>query len=823
MKTPQNSRSRQSSIKTTQLTKKPTSRQVKGKNLLKPQQPKSRLKRFLVTLGAIAALIMAGGVLAGGIRLALLIMIDPNAIVWLNQFLPEWTRIPIANASLPQTLTAIENEVRKDGLIPGEPQFLDSDLLLPILGSQPNCQTECDHIVELRVYQPAQATGRDKSYYLVNQLTITGPEEYFVFSPPADTKVDDAGSSRTLPLTTLTPLDNNAPSQGFWFNLSGQRLSGDTPTTYGQIIHYNPDQMHLSVMLQWTTAEQSQPYWQQVTGSSTPELVVNQTIGMEPHFKVYQIQPRQFVPDPIYLEEITLTQPAIDTQTYRNALILARNGLWSGALQQLQSQKKKKWSTAAQAQMDTIQLHAQVTKSQAEGSWVSPSQQIFAQLLDGRWADALKVFESAADGAPVQEVAALLKADSGTLWNRVDAALTVNPKDNQVKAWGALILTAQQGRAKAIAWLNQLSSDKTNKSDKSDKADKTNKPDQPEQSELPANQAWIKVLLDHLEGTAPVVPASYRSSQIVGTAQVVNKVNPTDWLQPEDKRNSSTNLTSSSPQSSTLQKDTSQVWYQIQVAAFNDGQRWLQIPFAKLSLAKIAPGKQLWTLLGLDSNPQILITVWTSEGQQESTSATIKAVSYKGNVIQLLAVGDAIATSPTSGTSSNSHALAYTETSLRWLDPVTMTLSDLNQSQPQWTSAILPNLRRELLKSSQFKANDIPSEAALLNKMGQLLIRPVDLTGNNQPEAVVTLYEDLSKGASKSNAAQLVEDSKRYKRRTLIFSETGDLLYSELSKDANASLIAIADLGDGGSAALVLSGKSNYSLKRWSEQHKRFE
>ncbi|HEY9652485.1 MAG TPA: hypothetical protein V6C95_17640 [Coleofasciculaceae cyanobacterium] len=816
MKTPQNSRSRQSSLKTTQRAKKPTGRQVKGKNLLQPQQPKSRLKRFLVTLGAIAALIMAGGVLVGGIRLALLIMIDPNAIVWLNQYLPEWTRIPIANASLPQTLTAIEAEVRQEGLIPGEPQFLDTELLLPILGLQPNCQTECEYIVELRVYQPAQSTGREKSYYLVNQLSITGPEEYFVFSPPTDTKVDDAGVSRTLPLTTLTPLDNNAPTQGFWFNLSGQQLSGDIPRTYGQIIHYNPDQMHLSVMLQWTTPEQYQPYWQQVTGTSTPELVVNQTIGMEPHFKVYQIQPRQFVPNPIYLEEITLTQPAIDTQTYRNALILARNGLWSGALQQLQLQKKKNWSTAAQAQMDTIQLHAQVTKSQAEGSWVSPSQQIFAQLLDGRWAEALKVFESAADGAPVQEVAALLKADPGTLWNRVEAALKVNPKDNQVKAWGALMLTAQQGRAKAIAWLNQLSTDRTKK------ADNVNKPDQPEQSELPANQAWIKVLLDHLEGTAAVTPISYRWSQIVGTAQVVKKVNPKDWLQPENQRNFSVNLTSSASQASTLQKETNQVWYQVQVAAFNDGQRWLQMPFAKLSLPKIAPSKQLWTLLGLDSNPQILITVWTSEGQQESTIATIKAVSYKGNAIQLLAVGDAPAT-PTPGTSYNSHALAYTETTLRWLDPVAMSLSDLNQAQPQWTSALLPNLRRELLKSSQFKANDIPSEAALLSKMGHWLVRPVDLTGNNQPEAVVTLYEDLSTGVNKSNATQFVDDSKRYKRRTLIFSETGALLYSELSKDANASLIAIADLGDGGSAALVLNGRSNYSLKRWSGQNKRFE
>ncbi|MEQ9670843.1 ChaB family protein [Coleofasciculus sp. G2-EDA-02] len=34
---------------------------------------------------------------------------------------------------------------------------------------------------------------------------------------------------------------------------------------------------------------------------------------------------------------------------------------------------------------------------------------------------------------------------------------------------------------------------------------------------------------------------------------------------------------------------------------------------------------------------------------------------------------------------------------------------------------------------------------------------------------------------------------------------------------------AIADLGDGGTAALVLAGENKYSLKRWSDQRKRFQ
>jgi hypothetical protein len=57
----------------------------------------------------------------------------------------------------------------------------------------------------------------------------------------------------------------------------------------------------------------------------------------------------------------------------------------------------------------------------------------------------------------------------------------------------------------------------------------------------------------------------------------------------------------------------------------------------------------------------------------------------------------------------------------------------------------------------------------------------------------------------------------------MIFSDTGALLYSEFSKDASTTLTAIADLGDGGPAALVINDPNTYSLKRWSPQRKRFD
>jgi len=763
-----------------------------------------------VKLGAIATLITTGGLIAGGIWMSILWMINPTAVAWINRFLPEWTQIPVTVPSPPQTLAAIQDGVRQSGLIPGEPIPLkDANLLLPLLTSRSNCQTNCEKIVELRVYQPVEPSISEKSYRLVSQLSIAEPEEYFVLS---GTKSGNTGVSRTMPLTQLSQLSENAPEDGIWFNLSGQRLTGDTSLTYGQVIHYNPDQTHLSIMLQWTTPQQLGPYWQQVTGSSTPELVLNQTVGLEPQFKVYQIKPRKFVPDPIYLEEISLTQPALNTPAMRQALMLARSGLWSPALQLLQSQKPKNWSATAQAQMDVIQLHAQVTASQAQQSWVTPSQQIFADLIDGRWGDGLVVFRTTDVGPPLQEIASLLKTDSGGLWQRVEAALKVKPQDSDVRAWGALMLSAQQGRPKAIAWLKQL--DKTHPT-----------------STKPKNNIPINQLLDHLDAAFRSTPLTRSpGSPIIGTAQQVTEVNPQDWLPLGEElagtgQKSSPSLIKELTGRSALplQLEPQQVWYQVQVTAFNDGQRWQQMPFANLK-PKTASDQPLGKYLDLDPNSQLQITVWTGDGSQESTIATVKGVSFQGGIIQLLAAGEPIgAANSTFDAVKHSHPLAYTIGALNWLEPGPITLSDLNQLHPQWVSAILPALWRELSMSGRLKAGAKTSVAAILGEIGQESVRIVELTGDDQPELVLTLYEDPS-GARKKPIGELpLKDSQFYQPRSLIFSNQGALLYSEFSLDAGTSLIAIADLGDSGPAALILDSKNNYRLRRWSPQRQQFE
>ncbi len=824
-------------------TAKKTQPAFKSKTTSSPPPPRKR--GWLVSLGAIAAIITGGAIVAGGIWLSILWMIDPNSVVWLNRFLPEWTHIPVNEASPPQTLATIEAEIRQNGFIPAEALSLNSEtetqatsILIPLLKSEPNCQTDCQKIVELRVYQPTEAKSTEVTYRLVNQLTIKEPEEYFVLSSLSDTKATNVDGYHSVPLTKITPLSDKAPSTGLWFNLSGERVNDGTNLYYGQVIHYNPDQTHLSVMVEWTSPNELQPYWQQVTGNTTSELVVNQTVGLEPKFKVYRIQPRKFVPNPIYLQEISLATPAANTPTYRNGLILAQNGLWSLAWQLLQREIKSNLSDSVVAQIDVIKLHAQFTQSQAEQTWATPSQAILTNLIDGRFPEALQLFQtSISDTIALQEITSMLKTDTGGLWQRVNAALDVNRNcgleglcdkskqetilDTNIKSWGALIIAAKQGRAKAIAWLKQLS------------------PTASQTTPSPTD-TQIYALLDYLDGAiAQSTPTNSHLSQIIGTAQKITTIKPTDWLQPTDanlavgieeagteketkeNKQKTANIPPKNQQPKTNQKppekEVNQVWYQIQVAAFHDGQKWKQKPFIDLLIPTISPGKRLWQYLGLDTSSEIQIAVWTPEGSQEATIATIKAVSYRGGVIQLLAAGYPLPAT------KRSLPLAYSETAMRPLETGSITLSDLNQLQPQWVAKILPVLSQELIKSGKRDTQANSSVAAMLQDLGYWSIQPIDLTGNNQPEAVLTLYEDLSGNLKKLDEQQPLKDNPQYKPRTIIFSDTGALLYSEFTKDSNNALTAIADLGDGGTPALILNSERSYSIKRWLEQSKRFE
>ena len=757
----------------------------------KPPARKSGIKSQLTALGAIATLLGATALIVGGVWIGFLLIINPDASIWVNRFFPKLARTSGTAQNHPQTLTQIQTEIRKRQLKPGDPLFLNShlggtDLLLPIFKSDSTCQTPCDQIIELRIYQPVEANGSEVEthYRLATQVAVSGPDESSVLAPLDDS--ESSISSRSLPLTEVKGFDK-APTSGVWLNLSGELKQGGTSLLYGHLVHYNPSTAHLSLMVSWTSPAGQAPYWQEVTGGEMPELVVNQTVGLDPQFRVYQIKPRDFSPDPIDLEEITLTEPALDNQAYRKALTLARGGLWSTAWEWLQALSKTGLPSNAQAQKDLIYLHAQVTQSQAKRLWASPSQQVLAALIDGRWKDALQVFESS-DDENRNEIAMGIKADSGRLWKRVEAALKVNATQNEVKAWGALMQAVQQGQPQAIAWL------------------------QKQQKNTPQTLTQIEEVLAELDlAMSEKELGATHLSQLMGSVTPLSQVNVADWLQPD------VTLTSGTPP---LQLEEQQVWYQVQISAFNDGKGWVQAPFTNLKQPLVAPGKQLWRKLGLNTDPRILITTWQPNGEAQRTLATAKAVQLKNGVLQLLVAGEVL---PATGeTSTPLQPLASTEAAFQLLQPESITLSELNEQQPQWGSVILPTLWHELQAAGYVPQGAIPNVSVMLNSVGNWPIKAVDLTGNNQPEAVLTVDQEFAATLKASKVNPSIGNGNKFKPHTLIFSDTGALVYSEFTTEAKQSLMAIADLGSG-KTALIVNNLNTYSLKRWSPQRQRFE
>jgi hypothetical protein len=135
------------------------------------------------------ALLSGAGLVTGGVWLSLQLFVNPDALSSVNHLLPEWAKIPLINPDQPQTLTQIRANLSKLGQIPGELLTLDNaqtlqptSILLPVLSSQPNCQIDCQQIVELRVYELTSTADSQKPhgeiyYQLVSQVPVEGPEE----------------------------------------------------------------------------------------------------------------------------------------------------------------------------------------------------------------------------------------------------------------------------------------------------------------------------------------------------------------------------------------------------------------------------------------------------------------------------------------------------------------------------------------------------------------------------------------------------------------------------------------------------------------------
>lgn len=426
------------------------------RKMLRRRRWRRSLAQFLLNFVIFWIIIAAAGLVAFSLWTGILLILEPDSIVWMNQYLPTANQISPVQKNPPQTLEAIKASLNQKGFQAGELISFSPDILLPVIKSIPDCQTNCQRIAELRLYQPLGnnmfAPGAKTLYQMKRQLVISDLEEAFVIAPLVSAGVSPPGTSKPMPFNSLS-IDPQAPKPGVWLHLTGKREN----ILYGQVIHYNPQQSYLSVMAEWTSPNGKLASWQQIHGNILPELMIDRSVGLEPFFRIFQIKSREFVLDPLWLVEVNLNKAAIDLPAYQNAIILARQGLWSEALKILQGLKNdSSWSEEAQTQLELIQLHANITTAQAKTGWANPSQAILAHLVDGRWAEALDLLETVDNPIQMQEVVSLLKKDRGQLGERVRVTLQFNPKENNARLWGALITSTKEGKEKAIAEIQSL-------------------------------------------------------------------------------------------------------------------------------------------------------------------------------------------------------------------------------------------------------------------------------------------------------------------------------------------------------------------------------
>ncbi len=728
-------------------------------------------------------LTIATGLVAGGSWLAMQLIINPGAGDWFSQFLPGWNS---AHVMSPQTLTEIEAKLHKTGLASGQPIHFSTypgmtlhqvgfhDLLLPVLkaqdcSNQPVCsQIVESQIVELRIYRPTSrpVSPGSISYELVDRIAITGLEELTAIAPLARQSSLNQGSSRVLPFTKIAFVEGfgeGKAAAGIWFHLYGEWQRGSR-VLYGQVMHYDLERQHLYGLQSWSSPAGQLPYWQWMAHRAMAELVVNQSIGSDPQFQVYQLQPARSLEQAVSLEAISLNEAALKDRAYEEALLLARHGLWSPALLRLNQLKQQgNWSKTAAAQLDLVTLHAKVTQAQAERDWASPSQQILAQVADGRWSKALSLVKAAHQSG--DDVASLLQANADQLWRQIEAAIQVDPNQADLRAWGVLMLAIRQNRTQAINWLRRQPHSAPNSAT--------------------ANRLAAETLA-LLDPAAEAAPTAKRDSFacFIGAVTPIPTVQPTDWIKltPEP--------ISSAPQKSSPQKSSQ--WYRIDLLGWQQGQQW-QNRSADLTSGDLR--RQLRTRLGL-ADFQLQIAAWQGTTLAQAPMVALKAARWQAGQLSLLAVGDALPSSLQATT-----IVAITPNTIRWAQPSSSrTLAELAAApgwQPQLISQLWQNLQTAHLVTA--KSADQP-----LQTIGGWVAQMMQLTDDQRPEGVLTL------------------ETAHATPRTVIFSQPGKILYSDL-ETPDRTLVAIAERVNSSLPVLILNTARGVEIKQWSKQQQRFE
>ncbi|OKH17096.1 hypothetical protein [[Limnothrix rosea] IAM M-220] len=707
--------------------------------------------------GAIAVLMTAGSSIFVGLWLGLLLLLDPNSILWLNRFLPAWSHVPIALSNPLQNLAEIEAELQEKQLSLGAPLYLGDEMIVPVWQRVQDCTTtQCEAITALRVYFTEGDVTGEKRYSLLSEVRL------------GTAALNNFSEFKLLPREG----DNN-----YWLSLEGTNVTSDLTTgdRYGVLLHYDPYEKQLVNLLTWQSAAGNSPRWEQAIASRELEFVVDQSRNLEPEFEIFRVEQSHSAP---ILLPVNLEKAALDLPVYQEAIKLAELKLWAIAQRQLveikQTLKPSQWTEAAENQFQLIAYHSKRATEKCESTTLNVGQTINHCLRAGDVNEALRLLQNNFDDPlVVSTVVAFLEASGNDLQGRLEALRSLDPFREAVTIWQFLSLTAQDGSQAAIAAIktNQKIDDKL--------------------------QGKIETTLKNVEtALSQQTRALSADSKLMGQVRPARRIQPSQWLQPE---------------SEAIALDQNRDWHILDVSRFFDGQQWQQAPFT-IDVSNFVPGQSLWQTLGLDQNATINVGSADMHQPTSQPFGQVRAAKFRNGKLQLLVEG-----MQKNRTGSN---FAFSQTTLRWLTPNTLSLRDLAAIEPAWVDLILMNLWRHLRASNLRSENTPPSLSTLKAELGAWQVSPVELTGNNHAEARIQIYLDAKGKLATPSVMAANEGLTAY---NLIFSDTGDLLYSELDDPNITPLKAIADLQDGGTAALVFRDQNNQiTLKRWDSTRRIF-
>ncbi|MEA5450914.1 hypothetical protein VB780_20210 [Leptolyngbya sp. CCNP1308] len=725
-----------------------------------------RLWRGLLGL-VLVSLGISGGLLLLGLsfRLGLRLMLDPEALPQVLARLQRSQQVALPPAT---SLDDLRQQAKVAQQRVGEPLRLEVSgtegrdlVIVPVL------EADSGAIVSLNLFQ---SEGSEGDLRAIASLPIAALPQDTVRSPWLNSPQAPTALPDQFAFTQVVPLP--APpvaTDGLWLTLEGTWQQQGLTLRYGQLLHVDPQAQRLELLIPWSSPANRPPQWADLDGDGPSDLIVDETVGLEPALRGLQVMPGP------RLQSVSWVRVPVDAGAqavnYQQSLRLARGGLWHPAQTQLTNLKTtlaQDWNSAAEAQLRLMERHAAITRQQADQDWSTPTQQILALLIDGRWEPALTRLETSPELLPT--LLNRLGVDQGRLWNRISAAAALPDPPPALYVWGGLALKAQQNQptqqdGATPDWLNR----------------------QPVPAA--ARQRLAKVLatltirqeqsVASVKAAGATAPAQSPSAQVIGNIALPPFTAFIGQARPIPAPQSGYAAPGQSLDASLGQ------WYAIDVRAVHQNQVWQ--PGAGSIPAEATPAA-LWPMVqpAAQASPQLLR--WVSSTTGVSAPLTVRGLSRTNGTVTLLATGPAT-------NASVLPPLVFSQGSLMWLDA--------SQGQTAEPGAIA---------AAAAIFGDPPLPAAGMANVTQ---HSLDLTGDGQLERVLTWD-----GAALTQLQNWRGQVETTSPKTIVLDADNRLLYSDIF--APQTLVALTDPAIDGSVGLLVYRAGSYELLLWEPERAQF-